>query len=812
MLIVTPAMHRTETDNIPATQEITKVSGIMSIFYEGFRQKNCVVSGILIGYHSGAVLHGFHACKTPPETKVRSLQMFALRKILSHEALHLPVGCVLSAVAGAVLSSGTVCGVPSPLAAILAGIVHPAASFCFLAGSLAAYLLHGMPETMLFLLVMLLTVSSLRLLFYEWNKPHLLAVLAVFSGVIAGIFTELFLWERHCLPLYVLESLMIGMGVYVTSGAVICFRKNQKICLNAGNGFVFAMVWILCVTGLCGLHLPFCNIGRIAAFTATLFAMRKYSCVGGTLCGSLSVCGATICSVSLGTPILFLPVIGILGGFLNALPNALFLPVFFLMQFLSSAVLDSSTELAKILAELLISCTVYAIFSNADFTNIIRLSEEKPVSARYFPSQESYLAEGFHTLREETASIMHKLRPLHSPDSLELARTMLCTECRNYSFCWEHRREQTTSAFRHILENTACAAGPEILDSCLRRSHLTAVFLTSRYRTALEQQKQNHLYQIQGGLLQYFQIIEEITLTAAMRHSALICERESKELKEIVSTCGCNSTECFVRKLECSRYTAEIYSKESDLPVKAITEMISSQLDVPMKSLPVQRNGTLYKYGFYQTPAFQLEYEICSVTYPGNQRCGDAAAFVTDSFGNQYLILADGMGSGSTACLAAQLAVHTFTHMISCGFMPETAIRLINAMLLYETSMEQFTTLDILRLEADTGEITLFKSGAAATIFCHKGNVMRIASSSFPVGILSESEPFCRKVICAVQDRVVMLSDGIHEAEHGLIRELLLRNLSLSSLADTICKKAPIYTGGSQADDITVIAAGVISG
>ena len=57
----------------------------------------------------------------------------------------------------------------------------------------------------------------------------------------------------------------------------------------------------------------------------------------------------------------------------------------------------------------------------------------------------------------------------------------------------------------------------------------------------------------------------------------------------------------------------------------------------------------------------------------------------------------------------------------------------------------------------------------------------------------------------------MMLSDGISEGEYPYIRQLLQQGLPLQQLTRMICEKAAVFHGGSVRDDMTVIAARVMT-
>ncbi len=734
--------------------------------------------------------------------------MKPIRRILQSEIIRLPMGCLVALISGYLLSVGTVCGIVSPLAAALAGICPPLYTFFLLAGCLTAYSLQGAPTAMVFLLTCLVSVACMRIIFYETKRPHVLAFLTAVACSIAGFVTDLFLaLESGLLPLYIMEALLTGTAAYFLANAWCSFRSQGKICLDAGKSFTFAVAYLLSITALCGLDLQFCNAGRTVGIIVTLLAAKQFGQQGGTLLGALTACGSTLCSVSLGMPLLFLPVTAMLAGFLSHLPNALFIPLFFLMQMLGAAVLDSSMELARILTELLFACCLYALCSHAPLYRVLTFRTKKAANVQCVMQREQFLSRSIGDLREETSEVMHLLKPSKPEDAVKCAREQLCAGCKNEDYCWQNRQEQTAEAFRQLLHYPNANPGPEALAGCIRRGRMTECFRICGQRAALAKSSSVHLTQSRHVMLEYFRLMEEITIDAARQRELQVCTQETEGLQELLRQCKCEFQSCFVHRLKSGRYAAEIYAKAELPAADAVALLLADLLHVEMQSIPVQKNGGSFRYCFCQKPPYHLEFSTRSIRADGYTRCGDTAESFTDANGNQYLVLSDGMGSGSAASLMSRIAVRSFVQLVGSGMPAETAIRFANAMLMAESNTESFATLDVLCLHADNGELRMFKSGASSTLFLHCGQVARISSGSFPIGIVAQAEPFTKTLTAFGDDKLVMLSDGIHEAQYPFIKELLLRDLPLSDVTEQICQKAAVFHAGKAEDDITVIAA-----
>ncbi len=735
--------------------------------------------------------------------------MHHLKKLLGCEAVRVPLACAGALGGGYLLSVGTVCGIASPLPAAIAGVCPPLYAFFLLCGSLIAYIRRGAPQEMAFQLTCLVAIACMRILFYEARRPHVLAMLTILSCTAAGFVTDLFFTEHGgILPLYIAQALLIGAAAFLLSDAWTAYRKHRRIVLDAGKSFTFAMTYLLGITALCGLDLGVCNLGRAAGMAVSLLAAKHFRQNGGTLLGALTACGTVLCSVRLGMPLLFLPVTAMLAGFLSRFPNALYIPLFVIMQFLGTAILDSSQELVRILIELILGCTAYALCCRAPLCRILTFGTPRGGQVRCTVQREHFLSQSIAGLREETASVIGHLRPSKPADAVRKVRTQLCAGCKNESFCWTQRREKTEQAFAQLLHDPAANPIPEALDGCIRRGRMSECIWQCGQRAALEQTASVHLTQSRNVMLEYFRLMEEIAADAAKQREMCICSQETEGLQSILRQCRCEFQSCFVHRLRSGRYAAEIYSR-TDVPDAAVRTLLAELLGVEMSGIPAQSGGGVLRTCFYQKPPYHLEHVIRTVHAPGYARCGDTSEAFTDAQGSQYLILSDGMGSGSAASLVSQIAVRAFVRLVTSGMPPETAIRFANTILLSETNTESFATLDILRLDPDTGELQLYKSGASATLFRHHRQVMRIAAPSFPIGIVAQAEPFCKTFSAFADDRVIMISDGIHEAEYPFMKELLLQNIPLSEIAAQVCEKADVFHAGKAEDDITVIVAGV---
>ena len=132
---------------------------------------------------------------------------------------------------------------------------------------------------------------------------------------------------------------------------------------------------------------------------------------------------------------------------------------------------------------------------------------------------------------------------------------------------------------------------------------------------------------------------------------------------------------------------------------------------------------------------------------------------------------------------------------------------MVNSIMLSKSSDESFATLDIAKINLDTGELTLIKSGASATLIKHDDSVIMVNASTFPVGIINETKPFVKKFSFSKGDSIVMLSDGVSDKSYQYIKTLMLEDDSEQErVPERICDNAKKFFSGRR-DDITVLTA-----
>ena len=201
-----------------------------------------------------------------------------------------------------------------------------------------------------------------------------------------------------------------------------------------------------------------------------------------------------------------------------------------------------------------------------------------------------------------------------------------------------------------------------------------------------------------------------------------------------------------------------------------------------------------------------------SIAKKSHDVSGDTCSVSEAGEGRVAAIISDGMGSGTRAASESQAAVRFLEKLLGAGFSVDAAVKSVNAMLLLRLPGESYTTIDAAVFDLYSAEIEFLKTGSAVSYIKRVREVSTIQSTSLPVGIIEhvEIEPQRRKLVPG--DTVVMISDGVAEADRQKPRRDWVSNfLRLAPdddpqrLANLILEQARKLAGPVVNDDMTVL-------
>lgn len=209
-----------------------------------------------------------------------------------------------------------------------------------------------------------------------------------------------------------------------------------------------------------------------------------------------------------------------------------------------------------------------------------------------------------------------------------------------------------------------------------------------------------------------------------------------------------------------------------------------------------------------------IEVGVAKTKKNNSNKSGDS--YITNKINDdKYLIgLSDGMGSGEKASIKSEKVIKMLGNLLTTGMDKESAIELVNSAIMNEDD-EVFSTIDATIIDLRDGSTEFIKVGSCPTFIKNGKKVDVIKSVNLPAGILDDIEIDLYDRNLEVGDIIVMISDGVSEAQVDTIkRELwisdLLKNIKAvrpQRIADIILQEAMDANYGIAQDDMTVLVA-----
>ena len=164
--------------------------------------------------------------------------------------------------------------------------------------------------------------------------------------------------------------------------------------------------------------------------------------------------------------------------------------------------------------------------------------------------------------------------------------------------------------------------------------------------------------------------------------------------------------------------------------------------------------------------SFLPEVGICSVGKDGSRVSGDRGACFRGTRGDYYVLLCDGMGTGTEASRLSAETVRLLERLLRAGLAPQDALQIYNGAELLRGA-ERFTTIDLLKIDLFCGEAELYKWGAAPSYWRDTSEAKKIGTAAPPpgVGVGGVNTPERYRLSLRRGEMLVLVSDGAGGAQ-----------------------------------------------
>lgn len=484
---------------------------------------------------------------------------------------------------------------------------------------------------------------------------------------------------------------------------------------------IFAYIFKQSGTAIFGsvLSLVFCVLskGQLNSF---------YYAFGGVLCGMVSQYGRLFTAL-----VLFL---------INC--------AFFFVDGNSSPVFIAETALACIAFSLTPKKYIEKISSK--LLTVESVNTENGLK-RALASRIKIASSAINEVGNTVSLVSGSLQKLSNPpanDIYSLVTQQVCSSCGLYEKCWERNMVKTASYFDEISsvlrrnELMSVRNMPRgFQNSCIKLTSLAESFNKNYLNYTAKFSMQNKVNDMRLVVADQFSSVCDILsdLGDELKEPVFYDTDKQNKIRLILSSYNIIAYEIICKKELNSRMIVEIECEKIENKVTRtdLTARISSVCGRDFEKPEIsQANGHLLlvfceKYSLLvQTGSFQL-------TSKGESLCGDSFEYFYDGRGSFFVVLSDGMGTGSRAAIDGAMASNLASRLIRSGFSPDCSLRLINSALLIKSREESLSSLDILQIDMFSGKTKFFKAGAASSYIKKKNRLFEIKKPAFAVGYSS---------------------------------------------------------------------------
>lgn len=515
-----------------------------------------------------------------------------------------------------------------------------------------------------------------------------------------------------------------------------------------------------------------------------------------------------------------------LTGVFGKIPIALSL----VLSTMLSLILKGNSETAIIaISEAVLSGAIFVFLPEKALSFISRAiiplsrdiyKEEKGRSLHFMLKRSAKAVKDISASVNAVSELLEKTDKPSTEYLIESVKEDICKGCTKYDFCWNKCADLTEKALRKahsvLLQNERLLREelPDRLEIvCRMPDRITDSFNRAYYEYLARLVTRKEIFDVKKTAARQFYTLGGLLDDAADGLCTLPDSDPSQaiSLMPVFADMGFSVLGISAYTDSFNKSTLQVYCSyvpvlsDTDILLESIFEA-TGKYYLPPVADEYSKEGTVLS--FCEERKYTVEYHTASHTGAGEIFCGDTAQCFFDGTGNFYAVLSDGMGSGGRAAVDSVMTCSLMARLMRAGFSPESALEAVNCAMLVKSAEETLSTLDILKINLETGNTCFYKAGATFSVIKKGEKTLVVEKSSMPLGILKEIAFEKSEILLSAEDTVFIISDGAAVIPHIVYKEIINenKNTSTEKLSDIILNKALEMSPSGKHDDITVIS------
>ncbi|MCQ2454561.1 MAG: SpoIIE family protein phosphatase [Clostridia bacterium] len=675
----------------------------------------------------------------------------------------------------------------------------------------------------------LFAILAIKLISYPYKKisgnPIFLGFIAFLSSAITNTFS--LSGKLSDLAMFLCESFLAGAGGYFIAVSAKAI-KRKTVGLGADEMASLLISSSILLIGFDRIKIYGVSLGKILGIVLILVA-SKY---GGTLSGAISGIGISFASALGGnynSSFFAYSIGGLSAGVFSPLGRYAQSAAVIVSFVIDKALSGFDYSFLQSFAEAIIGCILFIIMPKSFgsylgkfFSLCPKISENKTLK-KAINIRLNMAAEALSEISETTEKVSSELSKINTPDFGHILLKIeedTCKGCNNRAICWETRRNATVNAIMNITKSlkgveTDNDSDPiDLKGRCIRYAKLceSTIKRYTEYSSAIASESRieevrtvvcNQFYGISEmlySLSKDFENEEQFNTPVALSVSSALENLEIHAEETSANTDKYGRTTVSVR----IKKTPELVMNK-----KQIMKLCSTACELDFDIPTINESENSVYLTLTEHANFRIETGIEQISAKENIISGDAFSYFNDGKGHFIIVLSDGMGTGGRAAVDGAMASGLMAQLIKAGFSYDCSLKLLNSSMIFKSSDESLATLDIANIDLFTGEVKLYKAGAAPTIIKRNNSCGKAESNSLPIGILDNISFDTARIRLKNEDVIVLLTDGATADGTDWIKAELeaFRGGSAQNLAEHLCSCAKRRQQKETNDDVTVITA-----
>lgn len=720
------------------------------------------------------------------------------------------LGLCLCAVFSCLAAAAELGGAVLPLPAALIAALPPMYALAALAGCLFTYFIAGLSAQAPIMICAAVVVTLARFMLGERTQAWLAAAAAGAGTLLSAVmFTFAGVLHGRDWLFWGIAAAVSVLLAYCGARVRLCCLGGLPLRLHGKDGLYCSVCYIAAAAALCSAGILTVSLGNVLIGFAVLSAAKRHQAVGGMICGTLSACAMLLGDGETAGIAVMLGIAGFAVGAFSSWRKGILLTVFQGICGIGLLLTEHPERVSAAWVSILLGGMLFICLPAEQLTDsLIQFADIDADLAALAGARMEFLSEAIADVRsnaERIAEMLMRTEPLYQPE--QRVSEVVCSKCKSHADCWKGEpAADIKKQFRLLAEN----AHAKLPETCVSPERVKTAFQNVRRQNLLAKTEDAKLRDTQRIIFSQMQISEELLKGAAAKMQEHYDRPQSRLIADLLERFGIPVRAAAVTGRKGRDMTIELYlSMGKELEADTVREYLQEMLQVPLVCREATLLGEEQRIILQSGSGYEVETAAAQCAVHEDEPCGDCWTRFSDCSGNVYLVISDGMGTGSDAAVEARIVLRSFRQLVQSGMACEDAAKLVNAIMLTKSSDECFATLDIAKINTVTAEVTLYKYGAAPTLLRHGDHVTLCQATTAPIGILPCTEPYTTACQLEDGDLLLLLSDGLDDTLFPYIRKQLLAMENLQALVHAICSKAQRSAKGAPRDDVTVLAAAI---